>query len=148
MEVVALKFAKKKVFVLVFLASLALLLVGVGLLVAYALISTWDADAVSYFAVALIVIGVAVTGLSLFGLIRYSRMPSELISYEEGVFTLYNGAKIAASEVTEVKFDSSFLGFGSVTVVAGGKKYRVNYIGDTSAVYDKMLKIITDSRKA
>ncbi|MDE6613444.1 MAG: hypothetical protein K2K28_02700, partial [Clostridia bacterium] len=99
-EVIVEKYPRLRAFIVVLISSLFLVAVGAGLMVASSKVVNFP-DALDYIALGLIVIGVACTGMMVFSIVRFCRLPKQLVTIENGVLTFPKGSCLA-DEVTSV----------------------------------------------
>lgn len=153
MQIIAEKYPRKRAFIVILLASVFLIVIGAGLLVASGMVVNFP-DALDIIAFALIIIGAACTGMMVFSLVRFLRLPQTLITYENGVLAFPKGS-CRADEVTSVDYKhanpsyknvSYDFGFGMITVEAGGRKLKAYYVANPVEVYEKLRKIVGEAK--
>ena len=154
MEVIAKKYPRKRAFIFILLACILMAVVGAALLGAYAVMDDFP-EALSYIGLALIILGVILTGLMIFSLVRFCRLPDDLITYENGVLTFPKGVQCRAEDVTSVDCDKANpsyknvtydFGFGKIKVIAGGKKITAWYAANPDAVVNRLREIAHEAR--
>lgn len=156
MEVIAKKFNRKSTFIIVLVACVIMALAGVVLIGASAFVENYP-DALIYMGFALVIIGVLLTGAMIYSLVVFLKLPEDLITYENGVFTFPKGVTCRAEEITDVDYDSanpgyqnvSFdFGFGQLKLRIGSKKLKVKYVGKISAVCARVKEIVREAKFA
>lgn len=154
MEVIARRYPRKRQFITILIASASLILIGAGLLVASGMVVNFP-DALDYIAFGLIVIGIACTGMMVFTLVRYCRLPEILISYENGVFTFPKGVQCRASEISDINYneakpyykDVSYdFGFGLIKLTVNGKQIKVYYVAGAANACERLKTLVREDR--
>ena len=145
MEIVAKKYPCKKQFAVILASSLVILLSGVGLFLAY----------VMYMAMFLMLAGLICTALMIFVLVRFNRLPSNLITYENGVLTFPKGITLRPEEITSLDFTvanaayksvSYNFGYGMIKAETRSGKIKVLYAADVQNAVNRLREIINEAR--
>ncbi len=154
MEVVAKKYPRKTSFIVILLACFLMFAVGLALLIAYIFINDME-DIYSYIGMALMILGFILTALMVFTLIRFCRLPENLITYENGVLTFPKGITLRPEEISSVDFTkanpayqnvSYDFGFGLIKVEAGSKKIKAYYVANPEGAANRLREIINEAR--
>lgn len=154
METVAKKYPRKRAFIVILVACLLMVAIGAALFITY-IFSDDMADVYSYVALALMILGVILTAMMIFSLVRFCRLPENLIIYENGVLTFPNGKSCRADEVTSIncnRANPSYknvtydFGFGLIKVSAGEIKFTAYYAADPEAVCARLHEIVREAK--
>ena len=154
MEVVAKKFNRKSTFIIVLIACIFMALVGVGLLVASGYIVNYP-DALDIIGFVLILLGVILSALMIYALVVFIKLPEDLITFENGVFTFPKGVTCRAEEITDVSYDSANpsyksvsydFGFGQIKLRIGDKKVKIKYVSNPSEVAKRMKELVREAK--
>ncbi len=153
MVVVAEKYPRKRAFIVILVASVMLIVIGFALACAGAFVDNYP-DALDYIGLALILIGVACTVMMIITLVRYCRLPNELITYENGILTFPKGScradEVDSVSCTETKPNyksvSYDFGFGIVTAEVNGTKLKAYYAANPAETCEKLREIVREAR--
>ena len=154
MEVVAKKYPRKRAFIVILTACILMAVVGALFACAYAFLDGFTTP-ILVMGIVLLIIGVVLTGLMIFSLVRFCRLPENLITYENGILTFPNGEKYRAEEVTSVSCDKANpsyqnmtydFGFGKIKVFIGSKKITAWYAASPDRVVNRLKQIVYEAK--
>lgn len=154
MEVIAKRYPRLRAFIVILVASIMLIAIGVVLVALSAFIVNYP-DALDIMGFVLILIGIACTVMMIISIVRFCRLPENLITYENGELKFHNGFTCRPAEVTGLdckKADPAYknirydFGFGLITVWVGEKKIKVYYVAAPSEVYDRLKNLVAEAK--
>ncbi len=154
MEIIAKRYPRLRAFIVILVASVMLIAIGAVLIALGAFIVNYP-DALDIIGFVLILIGIACTVMMIISIVRFCRLPENLIMYENGELKFHNGFTCRPAEVTgldckkadpaykNVKYD---FGFGLITVFVGDKKIKVYYVAQPSDVYTRLKNLVAEAK--
>lgn len=153
MEVIASKYKRKTRFILLLVFCIAMLAVGwVFLIVSNFVEDSFSMEILGY---TLFALGVVLSAAMVFTIIRVAKLPQDLITYENGVFTFPGGKTCRVEDITDVSYNSvnpgfqsvSYdFGFGQIKLRVGSKKIKVMFVENPSGVAKRIRELVREAK--
>lgn len=154
MEIIASKYERKATFVVLLILCVVMALVGAALVVASGYIVNYP-EALTVWGFVQTITFLILGAAMVYSLVRFIRLPQDLITYENGVFAFPYGKSCRAEEITDVSYNSvnpgyrsvSYdFGFGQIKLRIGSQKITVKYVENPSGVANRIRELVREAK--